>query len=166
MDIRSFDRISFTYDCRKKLPFRNATVARIRCEHVFEHLDKRDEVPAFLSECLRALKPGGTLRIVVPDLEKFIKAYVSQNPKEWALLGWNVEHLPANFHTPMDILNHTFRQDGEHKYGYDSHTLQITLQKAGFRTVQLQSWGNSSDALLTDDLENHKNYSIYMDAIK
>ena len=35
---------------------------------VLEHVPK-DKAPAFVRECLRVLKPGGVLRVVVPDLE-------------------------------------------------------------------------------------------------
>lgn len=166
VDIRKFDQITFTYDFRKKLPFKNLSVKRIRLEHVFEHLDPKDEAPIFLKECLRVLVPGGVLRIVVPDLEKFIKAYVSKSPELWAELGWNIQKLPSDFYTPMDILNHTFRQDGEHKYGYDEESLFKIISKSGFPKVLRQTWGVSLDEQLKDDLENHKSYSIYVEAIK
>jgi len=166
VDIRKFKHINFTYDFRKKLPFKTNSVRRIRLEHVFEHLDIKDEVPVFLKECLRVLQPNGVLRIVVPDLGKFISAYISNDLNQWALLGWNLNHLPPNFYTPMDILNHTFRQDGEHKYGYDQSTLVKTIERAGFNQVIVQEWGSSVDPLLADDLENHRYYSLYVEAIK
>jgi predicted SAM-dependent methyltransferase len=166
IDTHKFKNISLVYDCRRKLPFRESSVSRIRCEHVFEHLDKVDEAPTFLKNCLRCLAPGGILRIVVPDLELFITAYNSKDPKEWQKIGFDLTNLPWGLETPMDILNHTFRQNGEHKYGYDFFTLQKLVLKAGFSQVNKMEWGKSNDNLLEDDLENHKPYSLYVDCIK
>lgn len=48
----------------------------IRASHVLEHFFM-DEFDSVLSEWLRVLKPGGLLRIIVPDLDVIIKALVS-----------------------------------------------------------------------------------------
>lgn len=166
VDMYRMKNITLLYDCRRKLPFQNNTVRRIRCEHVFEHLDRRDEVPKFLRECLRTLQPGGALRIVVPDLQLFINAYVSGGNEQWRKLGFDLENLPWGLETPMDILNHTFRQNGEHKFGYDFYTLKRTLQEAGFEKIHKMTWGESVDEELTDDLVNHRPYSLYVDCVK
>lgn len=160
------EKITLVYDCRKKLPFSDGSVDRIRCEHVFEHLDRRDEVPKFLKECLRCLKQGGSLRIAVPDLELYAHAYCKGTEEAWAALGYDLNNLPVDFRTPMGILNHTFRQNGEHKYAYDFHTLSIALSEAGFETIRKMQWRKSLDPMLEDDLENHKPYSLYVDCIK
>ena len=166
IDMAPYKNVTLVYDARKKLPFADGSVDRIRCEHVFEHLDRRDEVPKFLQECLRSLKPGGVLRIVVPDLELFVKAYCNGTNEAWQHLGFDLNNLPGGLETPMDILNYTFRQSGEHKYGYDFPTLRNSLLAAGFKVVEKQHWSKSVDPMLEDDLENHKNYSLYVDCIK
>ena len=43
--------------------------------HFLEHIP-RDQVAPFLQECWRILKPGGVLRIVVPDLENLCRIYL------------------------------------------------------------------------------------------
>lgn len=166
IDMFKFKEVTLVYDCRKKMPFKNETVERIRCEHVFEHLDRNDEAPKFLSECLRSLKNGGVLRIIVPDLELFVKAYASGDRQQWNAIGFDLDRLPWGLETPMDILNHTFRQNGEHKYGYDFETLHKTVAAAGFSKVTKASWGVSQDPMLQGDLENHKPYSLYVDCMK
>lgn len=166
IDMFKLDNITLVYDCRKKFPFSDNSVMRIRCEHVFEHLDKKDEVPKFLSEAHRCLTPNGVLRIVVPDLELFVNAYCSKSSEEWRKLGFDLDNLPDDIQTPMGILNHTFRQNGEHKYGYDFETIQKTVLSSGFKNIQKMSWGQSVDPLLQDDLENHKAYSLYVDCVK
>lgn len=53
--------------------------------HVLEHFTKSDG-DKFIGECFRVLKPGGILRIVIPDLEQITRAYLKflelglQNP--------------------------------------------------------------------------------------
>lgn len=48
----------------------------VRASHVLEHLFM-DEFDLVISEWLRVLKPGGSLRIIVPDLEIIIQALIS-----------------------------------------------------------------------------------------
>ena len=48
VDLTKLPNVSFTYDSRRHLPFKDQTVARVRVEHFFEHLDiKTFEVPFF-----------------------------------------------------------------------------------------------------------------------
>lgn len=166
IDMDNHKNISFVYDCRRNLPFRNSTVARIRCEHVLEHLDLNKEVYLFLKECLRSLQKNGVLRIIVPDIEIFINAYYKKDVNEWGKLGWNINKLPDGMKTPAYILNHVFRQDGEHKFGYDFETLELILKEIGFSKVIKQSFQKSIDNQLIDDHPEHQTYSIYVDAVK
>jgi len=63
------------HDVAYGLPFPDACFDGVYHSHVLEHLP-RDDAPAFLRECYRVLKPGGTLRVVVPDLETIARTYV------------------------------------------------------------------------------------------
>jgi len=166
VDLMALKNVSFTYDSRKHLPFKNRTVARIRVEHFFEHLDKSFEVPYFLDECKRVMQEGAVLRIAVPDIEKFIAAYTKNDKKQWGDLGYNVDVLPEGFDTKIAILNHIFRQNGEHKYAYDFEALNYVLLKHGFKNITRQQYRQSIDDQLKDDQENHANYSLYVDCIK
>ncbi len=49
----------------------------IYSSHVLEHL-QRPEARSFLVNCYNSLKPGGILRIVVPDLEGICREYINQ----------------------------------------------------------------------------------------
>jgi len=63
------------HDLRKGIPAESNSVDAVYHSHILEHID-RTEVPAFLAEVRRVLKPGGIHRIVVPDLEHHVRAYI------------------------------------------------------------------------------------------
>lgn len=56
------------------LPFADASAAVVYASHVLEHF-RRDDALRFLEECRRILRPGGVLRLVVPDLCWLVDGY-------------------------------------------------------------------------------------------
>lgn len=62
-------------DCRTALPLASESAKGVFTEHFLEHLDYYEEAPRFLKECRRILRPGGTLRVIVPDGSKYLEAY-------------------------------------------------------------------------------------------
>ncbi len=153
-------------DLRRKLPFQDGSVRRILAEHVIEHLDFRDDIPGVFREFHRILEPGGTVRIVVPDAERYMSAYVHRSPEEFQSLGWNLRELPRDIHTPIHIINHVFHQGGEHCFGWDFETMESVLHQAGFAEVVRQSYRVSRDPELAIDQENHAPYSLYVEAVR
>jgi len=119
-----------------------------------------------LQECKRVLKKGAVLRIVVPDVEKFIIAYATNDKTFWKVLGYDPENLPQGFDTKIAVLNHIFRQDGEHKYAYDFEGLSYLLKKYGFNNITRQEYNKSLDEQMGGDQENHRGHSLYVDCIK
>jgi predicted SAM-dependent methyltransferase len=64
------------HDLRQGLPFADGACDAVYHSHVLEHL-RPEEAQQLLAECHRVLKPGGTLRIAVPDLEGIARQYLS-----------------------------------------------------------------------------------------
>ena len=62
------------FNALNPLPIANGAVERIHCEHFLEHLEF-DRARAFLEDCHRVLELGGKMRVVVPDVQKYINAY-------------------------------------------------------------------------------------------
>jgi hypothetical protein len=58
------------------LPFDDASFDAVYGSHVLEHLEPEVAL-GVLRDCHRILKPGGILRIAVPDLEAIARLYVS-----------------------------------------------------------------------------------------
>lgn len=76
MDIQASDGV-LGHDVARGLPFEDEEFHGIYCSHLLEHLSKV-QAQALLGECLRVLRPGGALRVVVPDLEAIVRLYLNR----------------------------------------------------------------------------------------
>lgn len=168
----------YFWDCRRGLPFSNDRVTAIYSEHVFEHFDPEIDATLFLRECLRCLRPGGVLRIVVPDAGAYLRAYgqswerlAAMHPLEQSQEGWrdkepNYKGLKNVYHTHMQLINEVFRQGYQHKYAYDEETLVLVLRDTGFSQVIRQSFGVSLDDNMAPDNDARRAPSLYVEAVK
>lgn len=64
------------------LPFHDNEVDGVYHSHVLEHLHP-EQGERMLQECFRVLRPGGVLRIVVPDLEQIARLYLNYHEQAW-----------------------------------------------------------------------------------
>ena len=63
-------------DVVRGLPVADRSCDGVYASHVLEHLS-RDDFDTALGETFRILKPGGTFRLVVPDLQAAAEAYAA-----------------------------------------------------------------------------------------
>ncbi|MGI8584333.1 MAG: class I SAM-dependent methyltransferase [Chitinophagaceae bacterium] len=63
------------YNLLQGIPFADESFEVVYHSHVLEHFLREDGIN-FLQECNRILKPGGTIRIAIPDLEKITRNYL------------------------------------------------------------------------------------------
>ena len=75
LDSNPVDPAVRRWDVRRGLPFGDGEVDACYASHVLEHLP-RDRALLLLAECRRALRSGGILRLVVPDLEAIARHYL------------------------------------------------------------------------------------------
>ena len=172
LELRSASNVHF-WDCRRGLPFSDNAVNAIYAEHTFEHFEPDAEGKYFLRESLRCLRPGGVLRIVVPDAGAYLRAYgrawdplASMRQLEARKEGWRDPWLGEIYCTQMQLINAVFRQRGEHKYAYDEETLALILRQTGFSRVIRQRFGVSIDPDMAPDSEARKTESLYVEAVK
>jgi predicted SAM-dependent methyltransferase len=137
-------------DVRKTLPFKNNTVDYIYHSHLLEHLHY-DEGIKFLKECYRILKPGGLMRIVLPDLEGEAKKYIKQIEKGKTKQNFTDEFVKLFF-------------SYGHKWMYDRFSLSKILRDIGFSKITICSYrkGKCPDI---DKLDVRPN-SLFMEAEK
>ena len=84
VDISPQDPSIIAHNLNEPLPFSDRQFSVVYHSHVLEHLS-RHQGKIFLLECHRVLKPGGLLRVVVPDLESIARLYLKY--LEGALAG-------------------------------------------------------------------------------
>jgi len=124
------------------LPVEDSCVEFVLAEHLAEHLTFAEE-KQFFYEMFRVLKPHGTLRIEVPDIEWVLKAFISakDNFQDFYKVG-AVDHYFGNG-LPIDnrwsLLTTAIwgNQNGEgqfHKNGYTLAKLESISKIVGFKS--------------------------------
>lgn len=116
-----------------RIPHDTGSVDAIYSSHMIEHLD-RNEVQAFLVECRRILKPGGILRLGVPDLRHVVQIYLELDDAD----GF-VRHLLFDLDKPRGLrqrLNRLITGGRGHHWMYDRRSLAELVERAGFVDVQ------------------------------
>jgi predicted SAM-dependent methyltransferase len=77
IDVSSNDSHIIQHDLSRGIPLPDASCRVVYHAAVLEHF-RQPDVLAFLQECLRVLKPGGIIRIGVPDLEQLCRLYLQK----------------------------------------------------------------------------------------
>ena len=91
VDLMPVDKAVQSCDISKGLPFDDGQFDAVYHSHVLEHLEP-DAGRDLLTECLRVLKPGGVVRIVVPDLEQIASLYLQKHQQAWDGNGKPVDY--------------------------------------------------------------------------
>jgi len=76
LDVNPYVEGVESWKASEGIPAASQSVDVVYHSHLLEHL-QQEEGEDFIQECLRVLKPGGILRIVVPDLERICRDYLS-----------------------------------------------------------------------------------------
>lgn len=141
----NIEKLDLNFDMRNPLPYKDGSVDFIFNEHFFEHLTV-DEGQAAMKDLMRVLRPGGVMRIAMPDLELAIQAYLDKGWKDKPFL----ERFGLGFvKTRAELLNMNFSWWG-HKWLYDWEELERRLSDAGFTNVKRCEWGKSEHKDLCD----------------
>jgi SAM-dependent methyltransferase len=147
------------YDVRKGLPFPDNSARYIYSSHTFEHFTS-EESSRIVKNCREVLKPGGILRIVVPDLELIAREYLADpNPlaSQTFLSRLSLHHSWQDFMHPGS--NHSQMLDGR--------SLAHMLRTAGFDEVAVSSYRTSAIPEIQQlDLEVRRRESLYVEARK
>lgn len=76
LDVASTSPNVQVYDIQQGIPYANQSFDVCYSSHMLEHLAKAD-ANTLISECFRVLRSKGIVRIVVPDLEAIVRAYLN-----------------------------------------------------------------------------------------
>jgi predicted SAM-dependent methyltransferase len=124
IDVRKFPHVDYIASVDKLDMFKDNSVDLIYACHLLEHF-RRNETENVLREWYRVLKPGGILRIAVPDFEKLVEVYLKYKDLR-LILGPLVggQDYPENTHYRV----------------FDFETLSEVLKKIGFKNVYKYDW--------------------------
>jgi SAM-dependent methyltransferase len=172
------------HDLRKGIPAPDDSADVVYHSHVLEHID-REVAPVFLRECLRVLKPGGIIRVVVPDLERSAEEYLAAIAEldagrregldrlnatteflfEQMVRGANsaTKLQPAPVRVVERLLRGDARRDGEaHRWMYDRYSLADLLRRVGFRDpVQQEAHTSLVEGWTSFDLDTEPDGTVY-----
>lgn len=138
------------HDLAFGIPLNDNAVDFVYSSHFLEHLFLKD-AQALLKESWRVLKPGGVVRVSVPDLAYAVKIYN---------LGQKREMLENYF-----FVNDDDSYYARHKYMYDFSILSEELKKAGFKIINQCTFQNGATPDLKI-LDNREEESLFVEAIK
>jgi len=148
-----------SWDLSRGIPFGEETFDVLYHSHLLEHID-REDAPDFVVECYRVLKPGGVIRVVVPDLEKWANAYsqslslrVDNNCMEGheeivaELLTQLVQREPTTRKMQKPVvrwlervcLGDSMKVGWQHRWMYDKKSLRSLLSKVGFKDIKVEN---------------------------
>ncbi len=134
-DINPFRKIDLWIDLTRRLPAPDGAVEAIYSLETLEHLYP-EEVERLLQDCRRVLKPGGRIRLGVPNLRRAVEAYQSGN------LAW-LQDWPRSYRSVGGKLSNFLFCDGQHRMGFDFSLLEELLTRAGFSEIEETARGKS-----------------------
>lgn len=163
------------HDLRKGIPHGDSSVDVVYSSHMLEHFTA-EQARALLEEAYRVLKPGGLVRIVVPDLAHITRAYLEGDRESLKATGdvpladAYLDGLFSRGHRSPGPVERLARaalrtEDGGHKWMYDAESLGQRLREAGFVEVQqvARGEGRDPDAAALDVRSAH---GLHFEAIK
>lgn len=142
-DIRKFDHVDIV--CKAwELSNNLMEINHIYSRHMLEHLTNC-EADTTLRDWFKALKTGGTMRIIVPDMDFHCKQWLQAEwnedtiAEEWSdathgfasIYGWQAECDPNK-----DDYN-TIYWD-VHKSGYNERRMRFLLERIGFKDIKIE----------------------------
>jgi len=123
-------------------------------EHTSEHLSYSDNL-LLLKEVFRTLKPGGIVRIIVPDLDRYL---------QWSSLR-NSEPKMARYYSLAEAVSN-LTQNHLHVSVWNYELLAEVLSDAGFTDINRSEYGATTFSEMNVDMESHRWESLYVEARK
>jgi SAM-dependent methyltransferase len=137
-------------DVRRRFPLESGSVEAIYTAHMLEHLYE-DEAAHCLRECVRVLRPGGVMRIGVPDLDWIVAGYRPEEPREFLVRIFEVSARRASKNV--------------HHWHYNEVSLRHAVLAAGFSAAARCDYrnGRCPDVAL---LDTRPEETLFLEAIR
>lgn len=145
-------------DIRQKLNFNDNSIDLIYSSHMLEHLTA-DEGFFFLRECHRILRSGGVVRIAVPDADKLIKYYQSNQLSMFDEI--NDRCSTSNFESAK-LWSLLFEG---HRIAYDFAGLKSVGENAGF-VVEKKMFNQGNKQIVSETIDMLPEISLFVEMTK
>jgi len=158
-DIKDVPGIDIVADVRTGLPLASDSIDYITSIHALPELPYPDLVPA-LTELRRVLKPGGVLRLALPDLDRGIAAYQRGDSGYFHVPDDDARSLGGKFITQMIW------------YGYSRSLfvhdfVEELLERAGFSRVEHCAYKQTASPWPEIvELDNRERESLFVEGVK
>lgn len=163
-------------DLNRPWKYKNDSVDVVYASHLFEHLTLKT-ADLFLRESFRVLKPGGVIRLVVPDLYQICRRYIKEfddpeitDPTVYILWAMNL-HKEAQYASEgfwSRLINEFRGYPHQHKFMYDAKSLALRMDNAGFVNICESCYGVSNYLAEIKEVEgtSESYLSAYVEAKK
>jgi hypothetical protein len=137
-------------DVIKGLPVAPGSATAAYCSHVLEHL-ALDEFRTTLRHVFSYLRPGGTFRFVLPDLEALVHTYASSADPEAASQFMRESYLGVDSQGKgvSRLLRMVFGRSA-HLWMWDEKNMTRELAAAGFTAIRRARMGDNPDPRFAD----------------
>jgi predicted O-linked N-acetylglucosamine transferase (SPINDLY family)/predicted SAM-dependent methyltransferase len=125
LNAMAFPGVDYVGNCADLGQFRDGTVEEIYASHVLEHLGYQSELPRALKEFCRVLRPGGSVRISVPDFESLCRLFLRDDMT-----------LEDRYHCMRMAFGGQIDEHDFHHVGLTEEFLRKYLGQAGFKRYE------------------------------
>ncbi len=158
-DIKASPGIQIARDIRYGLPLQTGCIEYATSIHALPEMPYPDQVPT-LRELRRVLEPGGVLRLVLPDLDKGIRAYLDQDRDYFLVPDEHARSTGGKLVTQLLWY-------GWSKMLFTFDLVEELLMQAGFTSVSRCSYRQTNSRF--PDIVEHdsrERESLYAEAVK
>lgn len=143
VDVRACRGADYVLPAWDVSPFDRDSVDEVYSRHMLEHLDPQDARRS-LAAWFSILRPGGLLRLVVPDLAFHARQLLGAATSWTDEPAENLDHAMAGFYGWRDPGRGGNREDA-HRWGYTGESLSRLLREVGFVGVERVLVGTDSE---------------------
>jgi predicted SAM-dependent methyltransferase len=158
-DIKEWEGVDIVCDIRDGLPLETDSIDYAVSIHALPEIPYPEQIPA-LEELRRVLRPGGVLRLSLPDLDRAIKAYLDRDDRYFLVPDEEVKSTSAKMIVQLLWFGHS-------RMLFTHELMDELLRKAGYSSVtrcEFQQTASPYPEIV--QLDNREQESFFVEAVK
>jgi SAM-dependent methyltransferase len=158
-DIKEGPGVDISCDIRDGLAIETDSLDYVVSIHALPMVSYPDLVPV-LQELRRTLKPGGVLRLALPDVDKGIRAYLAGDRSYFAVSDDDADSVGGKFILHMLWFGYSVSM-------FTNEFARELLHRAGFESIRDCAFRETgSDHAGIIELDNREHESLFVEAVK